>query len=346
MLSRLRSTLIAIVAATAGCGIAASAASAAGAIPRAVGGQKVTVVASGLHTPTAFAHGDGTLFVADGGAEVAHAHDGGVFRVSGGAARRLTGSPVVSLGITWHQGSLYVGGEWLRGGHPVWHLERWSGFTGKTFTRHTVIYTAPTGYQGFNGLAFGPDGRLYAGSDVGLNNGNDHGPASLSPYLYDILSFPATGGAPQVFATGIRQPFQMVFAPGSTSPLVSDLGPDYDQASTPYDLILRVSAGQDYQFPDCIRSPATTCASAPAPFAYAAHDNIVGMAIIGHTLYMTSFFSLDPSARVGELLKMPLAGGSITPEATNFPAQAVGLGAVGHTLYFGDGTGRVYSLTP
>ena len=37
------------------------------------------------------------------------------------------------------------------------------------------------------------DGRLYVGVDVGLTDGNDHGPASTSPYLYDILTFRANG---------------------------------------------------------------------------------------------------------------------------------------------------------
>ena len=53
--------------------------------------------------------------------------------------------------------------------------------------------------------------------------GNDHGPAK-TPYVYDILSLNANGKGIKVFATGIRQPWQMVFPAGSSSPYVSDLG--------------------------------------------------------------------------------------------------------------------------
>ncbi|MBV8987045.1 MAG: hypothetical protein JO372_00655, partial [Solirubrobacterales bacterium] len=56
----------------------------------------------------------------------------------------------------------------------------------------------------FNGLAFGADGRLYVGVDVGLTN--DHGPKKS--LRYDILRFNAAGKNMKVFATGIRQPWQ------------------------------------------------------------------------------------------------------------------------------------------
>jgi len=49
-------------------------------------------------------------------------------------------------------------------------LLAWSGWNGTKFTRQKAIYTAPKGVQGFNGLAFGPDGRLYVGVDLGLKH--------------------------------------------------------------------------------------------------------------------------------------------------------------------------------
>ena len=185
------------------------------------------------------------------------------------------------------------------------------------------------------------------GADVGINNGNDSGPASTSPYLYDILSFAARGTGLKVFASGIRQPWQLVFPKGSASPLVSDLGPDYSTTPNPYDMVLRVRAGQDYGFPDCILSPTTPCPSAPAPFAtFTDHTTIEGLAIIGTTLYMSSFNSLDPTDQVGEVSAMPLSGGAAVPVITGFPSHVVGLGTFGGTLYVGDLTGRVYSVRP
>ena len=42
----------------------------------------------------------------------------------------------------------------------------------------------------------------------------------------------------KVFASGMRQPWQIAFAPGSTSPLVSDLGQDKG-AKNPPDFVLQ-----------------------------------------------------------------------------------------------------------
>ena len=81
-----------------------------------------------------------------------------------------------------------------------------------------------------------------SGSTTGLLNNNDHGPATLSPHLYDILSFNANGKGLKVFASGIRQPWQMAFPKGSSSPFVSDLGQD-SGAKNPPDFILRVHEG-------------------------------------------------------------------------------------------------------
>ena len=84
----------------------------------------MTVLASGLQTPTAFAHGDGTLFAADGGTPVAHAHDGAVDIIRHGAAERIAHSPILATGLAWHDNALYVSGDWLRGTTRIWQLQR------------------------------------------------------------------------------------------------------------------------------------------------------------------------------------------------------------------------------
>lgn len=88
---------------------------------------------------------------------------------------------------------------------------------------------------------------LYAGVDVGF--GNHHGPAT-APFQYDILAFGLRDEHPQphVFASGIRQPWQLAFAPGEPNPYVTDLGQDQDAVNPP-DFILHVHAGDNYGFP-------------------------------------------------------------------------------------------------
>jgi hypothetical protein len=92
------------------------------------------------------------------------------------------------------------------------------------------------------------------------------------------------------------------------------------------------------------------CAAYPTkPFqVFTPHSDIMGMAIIGHRLYMSSFTGLHPTAKsqAGEVLSMPLSGGKVTPVLTGFVGPTVGLGAHGNTLYVGELTGQVFSVQP
>jgi glucose/arabinose dehydrogenase len=343
-----RAAMVAVSAASMGA-MAASTSVAAGPPPPpvGVGGAKVQPVAAGLHTPTSFAVGGGTVFEGDGGVESTSAPpNGGVFALKGGAATPISGSPQFVAGLAWHKGTLYVSGGSLTGPHSAkWQLLAWSGWNGTTFTRRKAIYTAPKKFDGFNGLAFGPDGRLYVGVDVGLTDGNDHGPAR-TPYVYDILSIEPNGHGLRVFATGMRQPWQLAFPNGSASPIVSDLGQDKG-AKNPPDFLLRVHQGDNYGFPHCNWIDASKCQGYAKPFErFGPHTDLMGVAIIGQRLYVTSFLGTSGKGPGGEVLSMPLSGGKLKPVVEGFVAPVVGLGAHGGSLYVGELTGQVFRVTP
>jgi glucose/arabinose dehydrogenase len=345
---RVRAAAIAVTvsAALAAGATAAGAAKGPPPPPTAPGGQTVTQVAAGLQTPTSFAVGAGKVFEGDGGAETSKVPHGGVYLLTGGKGVKLAGSPNFVSGLAWHQGALYVAGGTLTKNGPAWQLQRWSGFNGTTFAKRTVIYTGPKKFQGFDGIAFGPDGRLYAGVAASGTNNNDHGPASTSPYLYDILSMKANGKGLKVFATGIRQPWQMAFAPGSKYPYVSNLGQDSgaNEKKVP-DFVLHVHPGDNYGFPKCNWIKGSPCQGYTKPFQFfSPHTDIMGMAIIGKKLYMTSF--LGSTGKAGEVFSMPLTGGKLTPVVTGFVAPTVGLGTDGTSLYIGEVTGQVFKVTP
>jgi glucose/arabinose dehydrogenase len=332
-------------------GLAATAASAAGGPPppKGVGGAKVQLVAAGLHTPTSFAVGGGNLFEGDGGAESSSGppSGGGVYVLKGGKGTLIPGSPQFVAGLAWHAGALYVsGGSFTGPTSTVWQIQKWSGWNGTKFTSQKALYTAPKGFAGFNGIAFGADGRLYVGVDVGLTNGNDHGPAK-TPYVYDILSMKATGKGVKVFATGIRQPWQMAFPAGSSSPFVSDLGQDKG-AKNPPDFVLRVHQGDNYGFPSCNWITTGKCKGFTKPFQqFGPHTDIMGMVIMGQRLYMTSFLGPKGKGPGGEVLWMPLGGGAAKPLVTGFVAPTVGLGGHAGSLYVGEvGAGLVFRVTP
>jgi glucose/arabinose dehydrogenase len=339
-----------VLAATLACSLlpvaAAHAASGPPPPPKSPTGKTVTQVAigGGLATPTSFAFGAGQVFEGDGGPEKGPPN-GGVFLLKNGTGVKLAGSPAFVSGLAWHKGALYVaGGTPTSATAATFTIQKWSGWNGTAFASQKAIFTAPKKFQGFNGIAFGPDGRLYVGVDLGLLNNNDHGPANLSPDLYKILSMKANGTGVKTFASGIRQPWQMVFAPGSKNPLVSDLGQDKG-VKNPQDLILQVHQGDNFGFPGCANTVTTTCKGFAKPFAkFPPHTDIMGLAIIGKTLYMTSF--LGTTGKAGEVFSMPLKGGKLKPVLTGFVAPTVGLGGNAGTLYVGELTGQVFSVKP
>jgi glucose/arabinose dehydrogenase len=348
-MGRRTAALIAATAALTTGAVVASATAASGP-PPPVGAKGVSVklfaAGGGLATPTSFAFGGGNVFEGDGGPETQGSAppQGGVFLLKGGTGTKLDGSPNFVGGLVWHKGTLYVSGASAGAQGIQFQLQAWSGWTGSQFTKQKVIYTAPKGFDGFNGLAFGPDGRLYVGVDVGLTDGNDHGPATTSPFLYDILSLKPNGKDVKVFAKGIRQPWQFAFEKGSSDPFVSDLGQDSGNVKNPPDFVLKVHKGDNYGFPKCTQTNAKKCKGFTKPFKqFAPHTDIMGLAIIGKTLYMTSFIGNKGN---GEVLSMPLKGGPVKTVVKGLVAPFVGLGTSGGSLYVGELTGTVYKVTP
>lgn len=327
----------------------AAVASGAGTSPTASNTAPVQLVAVGLQTPTSFAFGDGAVFEGDAGSQTSSGQPtGGVFLLQGGAATLIAGSPPFVAGLGWHKGALYIsGGNPNAPNNGKWQLLRWSGWNGSSFSEQKVIYTAPASFDGFNGLAFGPNGRLYVGVNTGLTDGNDHDPPSKSDYLYDILTLSPTGKDLKVFARGIRQPWQMVFPPGSAFPLVSDLGQD-KAATNPPDFILKVRPGDDFGFPGCNWTATSSCQGFSKPFMqFAPHTDPMGVAVVGSRLYMTSYLGPGANDLGGEVFSMPLkGGGKLTPVVSGFVAPLVGLGQHDGWLYIGELNGQVYRWQP
>lgn len=334
------------VSATACGGLAAAAGAASTpALPTATNGKQVQLVAGGLHVPTSFAFGAGKVFVGD---EPGGPGQGGVYTVGGGKATLVPGSPPFVSGLVWHAGTLYVAGNYIKlvNGAPVLTkatLSAWSGWSGNKFSHQRVIWKAPKGFPGFNGLGFA-GGRLYAGVDLGLTN--DHGPATKkTPYLYDILSFDAGGKHLKVFATGMRQPWQLAFPAGSSSPFVTDFGQDKGVKNAP-DLLLRVREGDNYGFPQCSWNAAKLCKGFTKPFRrFLPHTDVGGIAIVGRRIYLSEFGFAAP-LRPAQIVSLPLKGGQVTPLVTGFPSGdgVIGVGASRGWIYFGDTDGSVYRV--
>jgi glucose/arabinose dehydrogenase len=334
-----------LVACAVACAVLVPAASAATApLPKPAKGAKLQLIATGVTTPTAFAFGNGQVFVSDG--TTPPQKGGGVYVLKGGKAVLVPGSPLISFGVTFHKGTLYVSGATVGPKGPVGQLYAWSGWNGVTFATQKTLYTAPAGIL-LNGLAFGADGRLYAGVDVGMTN--DHGPKK--GLLYDVLSFNAAGKGMKVFATGIRQPWQFAFPAGSSSPFVTDLGQDAPKSIQKVvpDFILRVHNGQNYGFPTCNWIVRAKCTKFSTPFKFLPpHTDPGGLGIIGKRLYLSEFGFV----RTAKVESIPLTGGALTTLLTGFKGEAlIGLGTDNGWVYVGEpatapGTGRVFRVKP
>jgi glucose/arabinose dehydrogenase len=314
-------------------------------LPTSTNGHKVQLVASGLKTPTSFAFGDGRVFEGDGGnSEGSAPPNGGVFVLKNGSATEIPGSPQFVAGLAWHQHALYVSGGSVTSTGVLWQLQKWTGWTGKTFKVQKPIYTAPKKFDGFNGIGFGANGRLYVGVDVGLTDGNDHGPATTSPHVYQILSLTANGKHLKVFARGMRQPWQMAFPGKSNSPYVTDLGQD-GGAKNPPDFLLRVKAGQNYGFPKCNHTSAKACKGFAKPFRiFGPHTDLMGIGLHASRLYLSSFLGPKGKGPGGEVFSLSLKGGSLKPLIKGFVAPTVGLAIHGGYVYVGELTGQVFRL--
>jgi glucose/arabinose dehydrogenase len=306
--------------------------------PTSTNGNAVELLASGLGTPTSFAFGsDGTLFESDFGGEAADGKPapprGGVFVLKNGTARRLPHSPAHAMGVAWHNGTLYVS--------AINSILAWSGWNGTSFSKRRVVYTGPKKFTGFNGIGFGANGRLYAG--VALASNGDHGPPT-TPFAYDFLSFnpKKKGGDLKVVATGIRQPWQMVFPAGSSSPYVSDLGQD-EAAKNPRDFVLRIRRGQAYGFPGCNWTKPKNCRGFAKPFQmFAPHTDVMGLGLAGGRLYMSEF--LGNQGKSGLVQSIPATGGKPTTLLTGFVAPIVGLAVHGGYVYVGELTGQAFRV--
>jgi glucose/arabinose dehydrogenase len=338
---------VAGLAATLTLALAAPAASASSGPPQPVStnGHKVKLVASGLKTPTSFAFGDGLVFEGDGGNSEGNAPpNGGVYVLKGGAAVKIASPLRFVAGLAWHCNKLYISGGVLAHGRPSWRLISWSGWNGTTFTVRKTLFVAGKKFDGFNGIGFGANGRLYVGVDVGLTDGNDHGPPTTSPHVYDILTFRANGKDMQVFAKGIRQPWQFAFRPGSNAPFVTDLGQDTG-ATNPPDFVLHVRAGDNYGFPKCNHTVPGNCRGFAKPFrTFAPHTDLMGIAVHAGTLYLTSFLGKGAKGPGGEVFTLGLHSHVLKPLIKGFVAPTVGLGLHHRYIYVGELTGQVYRL--
>jgi glucose/arabinose dehydrogenase len=95
-------------------------------------------------------------------------------------------------------------------------------------------------------LEFGPDGWLYIGVGSTCDACNDPDPRSAS-----ILRFNVETGESEIFATGMRNPFDLAFHPVSGDLFATDNGRDDLGMEAPFEELNHIVQGGDYGYPNC-----------------------------------------------------------------------------------------------
>jgi glucose/arabinose dehydrogenase len=324
--------LLAALVAVVSLAVAASGGAAGPPLPKSTNGNKVEVVGTGVTTPTAFAFTGSTVFAGSGPNEK-NGGPGGLFTVAKGKATKVPNTPAVVFGLAWRAKKLYVST-----GETIVALEGWNG---KRFSGETVVYAnEEPGFPGFNGIAFGPDGRLYAG--LALDEVYDHSADPFKP-SQAVVSMTATGGDFKVVAEGLRQPFQLAFPKGSKYPYVTVLGQD-EGGKAPSDQIVVAKPGQNYGFPTCtwmLPKQKQACAGFDEPAIFLPpHSSPMGIGSIGKTLYVSLFSGTGKGPEVVEMS----TEGQPRPLLTGFAAPVIALGIDKGDIYVGDLTGSIYKI--
>jgi len=271
-------------------------------------GLAATVYTAGLPNVAALTlDGEGRLWAATAAIQDAGTDTISVVSTAGAAPRTIVRGLHTVLGLVWVGDDLYVASKE--------QVSVYRSFDDTAFASSQVIVTFPAGVGEVNGIASGPDGRLYVGISAPCN--------ACVTTLADsaaIVSFAPDGSDLRLVARGIRAPVGLAFFPNADELFVTmnqrdDLGDE-----TPGDLLAIVGAGQDWGFPDCYGQVDPACGDVPGPVAVLdTHAAASGVAIVTGELGPT----VGTSAVVAEWAK-----GVVLRVGLTSAASATGSGAV------------------
>jgi hypothetical protein len=106
-----------------------------------------------------------------------------------------------------------------------------------------------------------------------------------------------------------------------------------------------VHAGDNYGFPKCNHTVPKNCQGFTQPFrSFAPHTDLMGIAVHGCTLYLTSFAGRHGKGPGGEVFTLGLHGSVLKPLVKGFAAPVVGLGLNHGYVYVGELTGQVFRV--
>ena len=104
----------------------------------------------------------------------------------------------------------------------------------------------PFGNHQNDNLEFGPDGWLYIGVGSTCDACVDTNPLSASILRFNVLT-----GEREIFATGLRNPYDIAFQPGTGELFATDNGRDDLGMDVPFEELNHIIQGGHYGYPNC-----------------------------------------------------------------------------------------------
>lgn len=288
-------------------------------------GYQVTTYATGLVHPTAMAFGpDGRLYASQDTGEI-------VSVVRGTRRPRLFASKlVVPLGLLWHDGKLYAA-----------ESGRVQLFT-RNGARRTIVRSLPYKRHQQDAIVGGPDGRLYLGSGSTCDSCVERDPRSAA-----ILSFRPDGSDLRVVASGLRNPYGLVFVGRTLYATVN--GKDTLGDAEPAEMVVRIRRGANYGWPNCWPSYALkkltgSCSGVTPPFAYLEpHSSADGIASWRGDLFVAEWGEYLHTTHGRVVVR--IHRGRVTTFATGFDHPlALAVGPSGDLLVADWGRGVIYAI--
>ncbi len=288
-------------------------------------GYTVATYASGLEHPTALAFGpDRRLYVSE--------DVGKIVSVTHGSrrARPFAARLVVPLGLLWRDRTLYV------------------SESGRVETialggrRRTILSGLPYGRHQQDAIVAGPDGRLYLGSGSTCDSCVEHDRRSAA-----ILSFRPDGSELRVVASDLRNPYGLVFVGRTLYATVN--GKDSLGDGEPAEMVVRVTSGADYGWPDCwpsyaLRKLIGACDGVTPPVAYLEpHSSADGIASWRGDLFVAEWGEYLHSNHGRRVVR--IERGRVTTFATGFDHPlALALDPSGGLVVADWGRGVIYEI--
>ncbi|RPJ27136.1 MAG: hypothetical protein EHM33_09075 [Chloroflexi bacterium] len=117
---------------------------------------------------------------------------------------------------------------------------------GRSDNERILVDDLPFDKHQNDNLEFGPDGWLYMGLGSTCDACEDPDPRSAT-----ILRFHVGTGESEIYATGMRNPFDLAFHPETGGLFATDNGRDDLGLDTPFEELNHIVQGGDYGYPDC-----------------------------------------------------------------------------------------------